>query len=426
MKAKRIHVLHAAVAGTSTFLIASGAAGIIRLDTKSDADYLAYGAGFPMVARMDANPSINDFRSCVLINDQWILTGGHNYANNGFKMKIQLGGEQYEATNWYRHPRYNSGALESGYDFAVGQLDRRCLNVLPANFYAGQSEAGLVGSYVGFGATGNGIAGQTGNDFKKRAGTNLLEFWSDYPNIIWADFDNGTTANNTLTSALSANSSPQPTTLECNLGNGDSGGGVFVWVGGQWQLVGISSFRARLDSGSNSAIYGSVIAASRINRALPWILETATSPGKISGQVALNDWGAAALGQSVQAQLINPATGAVIEDKSIPLDLKGGYSFSTAYRGVADLFVKGAHWLRGKIRLNITAAGCPSTNFSLRNGDADGDNVVSVFDAILVNDNFDMVPGDPGYDPRTDLDGDGGTTLFDYLLVSNNFDQQGD
>lgn len=73
----------------------------------------------------------------------------------------------------------------------------------------------------------------------------------------------------------------------------------------------------------------------------------------------------------------------------------------------------------------LSASGSPVADLTLRNGDCDGDDVVSVFDYIRLSDAFDASIGDPGYDLSADLDQDGQVSVFDYILLSDQFDSIG-
>ncbi len=101
-----------------------------------------------------------------------------------------------------------------------------------------------------------------------------------------------------------------------------------------------------------------------------------------------------------------------------PLDLTDG-----SY----DFWVKTGHWL-SKSRLNIPlVAGNPlPIAMPLRNGDVDEDNEVSIFDYIILSQNFGRVVRGIGTDPNADLDGDGEVTIFDYIILSQNFGLEGD
>ncbi len=104
------------------------------------------------------------------------------------------------------------------------------------------------------------------------------------------------------------------------------------------------------------------------------------------------------------------------------------FQCSTTLRGPIEVFVKGTTWLQRKsptISLP-TNSSSGATSVILLNGDCDGDNVVTVFDYIMISDAFDTSVGQSGYNPLADLDQDGSVTIFDYNILSGNFDTAGD
>ncbi len=63
---------------------------------------------------------------------------------------------------------------------------------------------------------------------------------------------------------------------------------------------------------------------------------------------------------------------------------------------------------------------------SLRNGDIDSDNEVTLFDFGALVAAFGTMPGDSAWNPTADLDGDQEVTLFDFGILVRNFGQIGD
>lgn len=99
---------------------------------------------------------------------------------------------------------------------------------------------------------------------------------------------------------------------------------------------------------------------------------------------------------------------------------------------------KADHWLAKGVAVNTTAGSVTGVNATLTNGDVDTDNVVSVFDYIVMSDNFDKDSSAPDWnDPQggtsgnppikfADLDRDDVVSIFDYIILSDNFDISGD
>lgn len=94
--------------------------------------------------------------------------------------------------------------------------------------------------------------------------------------------------------------------------------------------------------------------------------------------------------------------------------------------GTFDVSLKASHWLSRRINNVSFTRGASGLAFgTLPNGDCDDDNVVSLFDYLILSNAFDAVPGDTNWDARADLDGDAVVSLFDYIILSDNFDMQG-
>lgn len=63
----------------------------------------------------------------------------------------------------------------------------------------------------------------------------------------------------------------------------------------------------------------------------------------------------------------------------------------------------------------------PKIDFSLVNGDANGDDSIDIADFALLSAAFGSSLGDPGYQRRADLDGDGEVGIADYAIISANY-----
>jgi hypothetical protein len=87
--------------------------------------------------------------------------------------------------------------------------------------------------------------------------------------------------------------------------------------------------------------------------------------------------------------------------------------------------VKNAHTLQSCQR--VTIPGFFRVNFgTLREGDVDDDNCVSLADASILNAALGSCAGGGGYDSRADLDEDGCVSVADMSLLEANLDQCGD
>ncbi len=119
-------------------------------------------------------------------------------------------------------------------------------------------------------------------------------------------------------------------------------------------------------------------------------------------------------------------SGNVVASYWFTADTQGRFAVPSPGAGTYRLSVKHEHWLRRSVSVTIGTADVPGVPVSLVNGDADGDNSVSIFDYIQLSAGFDLNVGDPGFDPMADLDEDGSVTIFDVIVVNNNFDLFGD
>jgi hypothetical protein len=120
-----------------------------------------------------------------------------------------------------------------------------------------------VGSYVGFGNTGNGLSGENGGtQGTKRAGQNIIGLGSrlGYSNgILVSDFDDPRSVNPSQPLTQSLN-------LEYQLARGDSGGALFI--GGL--LAGVNAFITS-ENNQRLADYGDISAATRVSSHHNWI-----------------------------------------------------------------------------------------------------------------------------------------------------------
>lgn len=115
--------------------------------------------------------------------------------------------------------------------------------------------------------------------------------------------------------------------------------------------------------------------------------------------------------------------GATIGSDIVKLQPDGSYE-SVATGGAVGVRAKAIHWL-SSVTTCLPALNPANVDLTLRNGDCDNDNVVSIFDYIEISNAFDSVVGDALYSVGADLDGDGAVSIFDYIIMSEHFDQMG-
>ena len=115
----------------------------------------------------------------------------------------------------------------------------------------------------------------------------------------------------------------------------------------------------------------------------------------------------------------NAATGSVDYVMPLQQDVMGRFSLPWAPQGDWDLIVRTPNFLGVKLPVQIHGD-VDGLLVSCLNGDADGDNQITLFDYLLLDHRFGAI-GNPG-----DLDGDGMVTLFDYLIVDANVGATGE
>ena len=219
--------------------------------------------------------------SGVLINNQWILTAGHNFFSPGDlspvvkdSVTVQFGNDPNDELNAPElpvemivlHPTFQSedGDIYGGNDLCLVKLSTPITNVTPAAIFEQDSEQ--IGSQIwtcGFGDYSMQL-GQNAEDYsKKHAYQNVLDRkTNDKPTTINGttysgghlayDFDNpaGTVnslgdANNSLDEmelfAAGGTSASELLPYEGATVTGDSGGPIFIKDGGVWKVAGVLS-----------------------------------------------------------------------------------------------------------------------------------------------------------------------------------------
>lgn len=152
---------------------------------------------------------------------------------------------------------------------------------------------------------------------------------------------------------------------------------------------------------------------------------TRPQPTAVSGTINLENWGGNP--QQVMLDLV-PTDGGPTETVAVTPNASGAYSFNTTLRGEFNVFAKASHWLRKSLgsSLLISRTGLTGVNFSLINGDVDGDNEIGASDLSAISSAFLATVGDSNYSANADLDGDGEVGSSDLSIISANFLLSGD
>lgn len=370
----------------------------------------------------DNTTGADDFRSGTLIGDKFVLTAAHNTPNANQTPIITIGGQNYSAAVWQRHPSFNFNDILNGYDVAVIRLDRRVLNVAPYEIYTASDEAGQFCELAGYGATGAGLV--TNYDWLVRSGTNQVDLEPSLPRVLLADFDKpGDPSFNTLSSI---GSSPTPTERESCIAAGDSGGPMLLQQDGKWKVAGVHSAVSSVDNTYDSS-YGDRSVCSRVSSVASWITPRLWENGRI--QVKFNYLGyRGPLSQIVVFTAIrNPGATTNLSSNNVPLAIDGGFSYTTPLRGTYDLAFQSPGYLRKVVR-NITITNNDPAPMVLKlvAGDINGDNEVGPADYSLFVSAFGSAPGDANWNGIADFDGDGEVGPSDFTLLADGFGVQGD
>ena len=262
-------------------LLATSASAGIRRHDRDDALYQDLGnqIQFASVARL-ALQGPNGPRTCsgTLINSEWILTAAHCFdgVDGGFNAAIFDNGGFSLIEEVVVHPGWSEGGFTAGGDLALVRLASPITNVATAQLYTGSNELGMIGTGVGYGASGTGNTGDIPNTMgTKRAGTNMIDVLGSVrgfnESILMTDFDNPNTANDSLWG------SSDPTDLEYQVAPGDSGGALFMEENGVLYLAGVTSFINAID-GNPDGDYGDMSAYTRVSDYNAWINSVIPAP----------------------------------------------------------------------------------------------------------------------------------------------------
>ncbi len=107
------------------------------------------------------------------------------------------------------------------------------------------------------------------------------------------------------------------------------------------------------------------------------------------------------------------------EQHEVMPESDGYYQLETQLTGMFDVRFGALHHLSVLVP-GVTLPHSGLLNVSLINGDADGDNQITLFDYLVLDGAFGTALA------QADLDDDGQVTLFDYLVVDSSFGAQGD
>lgn len=98
----------------------------------------------------------------------------------------------------------------------------------------------------------------------------------------------------------------------------------------------------------------------------------------------------------------------------------------TVPKGVYDVAVQGAPWLRKVSAVNASAATATGFDWTLRNGDVSGDNRVNIADFLLFRAAYGAGAASANWNPRADLNRDGSVSAADFVILRAAFGTEGE
>ncbi len=155
----------------------------------------------------------------------------------------------------------------------------------------------------------------------------------------------------------------------------------------------------------------------------------------VSGKITLEGIEPTAAPRTITFDARDYVSNAVVATIPVSVAPNGNYTVTGLDNLKYTLSVHGKYYLRKNLVVDTSAGPLTGVNFTLKTGDVDGDNAITVFDYGVLSDYFDLTSGDGnwntvggnGFAPKdADFDGDDAITVFDYGYLSTNFDQAGD
>jgi Trypsin len=207
--------------------------------------------------------------SCILIDSRHVLSAAHVFTHTADAAPehfyVAFGGKRSNIASISIHPAYKP----DDHDIVVLELQDDVTDIVPATINTSFDElhSDIVG--VGWGVSQPSLpvdAEMARGD--KLAGENVIDtlcgpIINGMPSELGCDFDSPDGSYNVMGSNI-----PKPLEYICN--GGDSGGGMFRYRYGKWQLVGICS-HSHAVAGISNGHYGSSMYYTRVSVLADWI-----------------------------------------------------------------------------------------------------------------------------------------------------------
>lgn len=216
----------------------------------SDDTHIKYGEKHECVVKISGKTNDNKtyIASAVIIKPQWVVTAAHVIDNTKTR-EIIVHNKKINILKCYTPKLFNINTFGK-MDIALCFLEEAVVLDHYPELYDKFDEVGKICSQAGFGVTGNFITGATISDYKKRAGSNIID--GIEKDMLVCSVNNG-----------------RKTSMEFLIAWGDSGGGLFI----DQKLAGIHSCIWR-DSGTPRSTYQDNSGHTRISVFKDWILKT--------------------------------------------------------------------------------------------------------------------------------------------------------
>lgn len=237
-----------------SFNIGGIIAGTIDPDT-SDTKYVEFGKEFKSIGRICGKYKDDTLfcGSCVVISSNVILTAAH-VVENYKTVTVTVEDKEYEIIKCIWPKEFDNSVFGKS-DIAICYPKEPIKLDFYPSLYEAEDEVGKECTLSGYGMKGTFNTGAVNSDQTKRAGSNKIDY-------IDRDL---------LMCSPSKPNDKDKTKLEFLIGNGDSGGGLFI----NNKLAGIHScvmWDTKNKNATNSR-YGSESGHTRISKYKKWIME---------------------------------------------------------------------------------------------------------------------------------------------------------
>jgi hypothetical protein len=106
-------------------------------------------------------------------------------------------------------------------------------------------------------------------------------------------------------------------------------------------------------------------------------------------------------------------------------DVSGHFTLSNIQPDTYEVRVKNSHTLQNRVTVTLAGGNNVIDLGTLREGDANNDNFVTLLDFSILASTFGKCQGTTGYDDRADFNEDQCVSLLDFSLLASNFGQAG-